>query len=164
MAEGRRTACMVRVSAETKRALELLSSQDGITQGECLGRLASAELERRAVNQWYTSGKQSGKPVVYQNPPVTTGDHTDGHSAQAVEVAALSTKLEAVTRERDRAWSDLEAARADLVQARQDLAHTLDANADMAQAMSAQAQAHAIAQAAARPGLAERLRRRLGRS
>ena len=164
MAEGRRTACMVRVSAETKRALELLSSQDGVTQGECLGRLASAELERRAVNQWYTSGKQSGKPAVYQNPPVTTGDHTDDHSAQAVETDVLSAKLEAVTRERDRAWSDLGAARADLSQARQDLARALDSVADLTQAVSAQAQAHAIAQAAARPGLAERLRRLLGRS
>lgn len=157
MAEGRRTACMVRVSAETKRALELLSSQDGVTQGECLGRLASAELERRAVNQWYTSGKQSGKPAVYQNPPVTTGDHADDHSAQAVETDVLSAKLEAVTRERDRAWLDLDAARADLARA-------LDSVADLTQAVSAQAQAHAIAQAAARPGLAERLRRLLGRS
>lgn len=157
MAEGRHTACMVRVSAETKRALELPSSQDGITQGECLGRLASAELERRAVNQWYTSGKQSGKPAVYQNPPVTTGDHADDHSAQAVETDVLSAKLEAVTRERDRAWLDLDAARADLARA-------LDSVADLTQAVSAQAQAHAIAQAAARPGLAERLRRLLGRS
>lgn len=157
MAEGRRTACMVRVSAETKRALELLSSQDGVTQGECLGRLASAELERRAVNQWYTSGKQSGKPAVYQNPPVTTGDHADDHSAQAVETDVLSAKLEAVTRERDRAWLDLDAARADLARA-------LDSVADLTQTVSAQAQAHAIAQATARPRLAERLRRLLGRS